>query len=400
MMKIPDHILKVLSVLEKNGFEGYLVGGCVRDAKMGIEPHDFDLTTNATPDEMLDIFKDYRIIETGLKHGTVTVVSYGENVEITTYRIDGEYLDNRRPEEVYFTRNLKEDLSRRDFTVNAFAYSPSKGFVDMFGGEDDLENKIIRCVGDADKRFNEDGLRIMRALRFASCLGFSIEKDTAKSIFVNKHLLKNISVERIYSEFKRLVCGVDAGKIIKEYIDVFAKTNERIKSCSDKFSVNSEKIHEIKTGYLTRIASLFYGSENGTARKFMKDMKADNYATDFISDLHKFSECKINTDKVSVRKLMRDYDDEFILSLADLKRVFDSDFAYDNFMSEYNTQKELNPCVRLKQLKVTGQDIISFGIKKGPRIGEVMNEILDAVIEDRCNNDYDSIKIFVAELIV
>ncbi|MBR5507434.1 MAG: CCA tRNA nucleotidyltransferase [Clostridia bacterium] len=397
-MKIPDHILKVLNVLENNGFEGYLVGGCVRDAKMGIEPHDFDLTTNATPDEMLDIFSDYRIIETGLKHGTVTVVSDGENVEITTYRIDGEYLDNRRPEEVFFTRNLKEDLSRRDFTVNAFAYSPSKGFVDMFGGEDDLENKTIRCVGEADKRFNEDGLRIMRALRFASCLGFSIEKATSESILKNCHLLKNISVERIYSEFKRLVCGVDAGKIIKEYTDVFSVANERIKSCSDVVAVNSEKIHKIKTGYLARIASLFYGSEKGLARRFMKDMKADNYAADFISELHNLSGCEVNADKVSVRRLMRDYDDEFILSLGDLKRAFDSGFDYDAFMSEYNVQKELNPCVRLKQLKVTGQDIISFGIEKGPKIGEIMNETLNAVIEDRCNNDYDSIKRFVTEL--
>ncbi len=396
-MKIPDHILKVLNVLENNGFEGYLVGGCVRDAKMGIEPHDFDLTTNATPDEMLDIFSDYRIIETGLKHGTITVVSDGENVEITTYRIDGEYLDNRRPEEVYFTRNLKEDLSRRDFTVNAFAYSPSKGFVDMFNGEEDLENKTIRCVGEADKRFNEDGLRIMRALRFASCLGFSIEEKTSKSVFDNKHLLKNISVERIYSEFKRLVCGVDAGKIIKEYIDVFAKTNERIKSCSDKFSVNSEKIHEIKTGYLTRIASLFYGSENGTARKFMKDMKADNYATDFISDLHNLSDSKMRSDVMFVRRLMRDYSDEFILSLAELKRVFEPEFNYEEFLFEYNRQKELNPCVKLKQLKVTGQDIISFGIEKGPRIGEIMNQVLNAVIDDRCCNDYESIKSFVTD---
>lgn len=395
MMKIPDHILKVLNVLENNGFEGYLVGGCVRDAKMGIEPHDFDLTTNATPYEMLDIFKDYRIIETGLKHGTVTVVSDGENVEITTYRIDGEYLDNRRPEEVYFTRNLKEDLSRRDFTVNAFAYSPSKGFVDMFGGEDDLKNKIIRCVGEADKRFNEDGLRIMRALRFASCLGFRIENDTSESIFKSKYLLKNISVERIYSEFKRLVCGVDAGKIIKNYVEVFAAANERINDCADLFAENAKKIHKIKTGYLTRIAALFYGSEKDLAKKFMKDMKADNYAIGFVSDLHRLSFCKIDADKISIRRLMGDFEDEFILSLADLKGIFDSDFNRDSFVKEYKTQKDLNPCVKLSQLKVTGQDIISFGIEKGPMVGKVMNDVLNVVIEERCANDYESIKSFI-----
>ena len=153
--------------LKNSGFESYVVGGCVRDAMMGIEPHDYDLTTSATPEEMLRVFEGYRIIETGLRHGTVTVVIDGENIEITTFRIDGEYTDNRHPDSVKFTVNLAEDLSRRDFTVNAMAYNHDSGLVDLFGGMDDIKNGIIRCVGDADLRFNEDGLRILRALRFS-----------------------------------------------------------------------------------------------------------------------------------------------------------------------------------------------------------------------------------------
>ena len=164
-IQLPEDVKFIIHKLNEYGYEAYAVGGCVRDSIIRRVPGDWDITTNARPEQVKSVF--YRTIDTGIKHGTVTIMLHGVGYEVTTYRIDGEYLDNRRPEEVFFTRNLKEDLSRRDFTVNAFAYSPSKGFVDMFGGEDDLENKTIRCVGEADKRFNEDGLRIMRALRFA-----------------------------------------------------------------------------------------------------------------------------------------------------------------------------------------------------------------------------------------
>ena len=185
-INIPDYCRRIMAVLNKNGFEAFLVGGCVRDNLMGIIPHDYDITTNATPDEMLKIFGDFKVIETGLKHGTITVVIDENNVEITTYRIDGEYDDNRHPKEVSFTRNLKDDLKRRDFTVNAMAYNDEQGLVDLFGGKDDLDNKVIRCVGEPDKRFKEDGLRILRAIRFASVLKFSIAEETAKSIHKNK----------------------------------------------------------------------------------------------------------------------------------------------------------------------------------------------------------------------
>ena len=176
---IPHYVLDITERLESHGYECFIVGGCVRDALSGKEPHDYDLTSSATPDEMLEVFSHKIIIPTGLKHGTLTVVSEGHNLEITTFRTDGNYLDNRHPSSVSFSRNIKDDLSRRDFTVNSMAYSDRTGLIDLFGGIKDLENGIIKCVGDPDRRFSEDGVRIMRGLRFASVLGFEIEKESA-----------------------------------------------------------------------------------------------------------------------------------------------------------------------------------------------------------------------------
>lgn len=390
-MNIPPSIQKVLDVLYSSGYEGYLVGGCVRDAMMGIEPHDFDLTTNATPDEMLDIFKEYRIIETGLKHGTVTVVSDGENVEITTYRIDGEYLDNRRPSEVSFTRNLNEDLSRRDFTVNALAYSPRDGLVDVFDGVPDIEHKVIRCVGDADKRFNEDGLRIMRALRFSSVLDFDIDASTQNSIHSNKHLLKNISAERIYTELKKLVCGVRASDIIVRYIDVFSEIFPQIYERIDDFCSNAAKINMLDCSYINRLGGLLFGFDTLSVRGFMQCLKPDNYSIQTVSALCEESQKILNTDDISIRYLMSAHNDEFIMALADIKKIYCYDFDYDKFVSLYNIQKNLNPCVSIKQLAVTGSDLIKAGIKQGPQIGEIMNTILCAVIENKCQNTKDDI---------
>ena len=185
---IPKSANKILKALKSSGFEGFLVGGCVRDSLMGVVPNDYDITTNATPEQMIDVFKDFKVFKTGTEHGTVTVVVDGENIEVTTYRIDGEYVDNRHPTDVCFTSKIEDDLSRRDFTVNAMAYNQERGLIDLFGGIDDLKKGVIRCVGDPDKRFFEDGLRILRAVRFASKLGFEIEEKTAKSIHKNKHL--------------------------------------------------------------------------------------------------------------------------------------------------------------------------------------------------------------------
>ena len=212
----------IIQLLRQNGFEAYAVGGCVRDILLGQEPHDWDICTSATPAEMKQCFSAYKTFDTGIAHGTITVVIHHLPFEVTTYRVDGDYKDNRHPESVTFTRSLREDLARRDFTVNAMAYNEESGTVDLFGGEKDLRNKTIRCVGNPDERFNEDALRILRALRFASCYDFAIESATASAIRGNAELLRNIAVERVAAEFTKLICGGGAERILNDYREVVA----------------------------------------------------------------------------------------------------------------------------------------------------------------------------------
>ncbi len=397
-MHIPSHIKDVLDILYKNEYEGYLVGGCVRDALMGIAPHDFDITTSATPDEMLIVFKDFRIIETGLKHGTVTVVSDGENVEITTYRIDGDYIDNRRPSEVTFTRNLKEDLSRRDFTVNALAYNHKDGVVDMFDSQNDLEKGIIRCVGDPDTRFSEDGLRILRALRFSSCLSFDIHKGTSESIHRKMHLLSNISAERIYAELKKLVCGKKADSVIREYSEIFFYLFESVSKDKVLFLNNASKLSSVIPDYKYRLTALLWGFDDGAVSEFMNSLKPDKESLNFVRKICSYHGKKINSDKILVRKLMSELSDDEMLCLCDILKTFDENFNSDEFTKCFDRQKDENFCVRINQLAVKGDDLISFGIPKGKKIGETMKKILDAVIEEKCRNDYNSIKEYVLSL--
>lgn len=395
-MQIPSHISSVLDILSSNGFEGYLVGGCVRDAMMGEYPHDFDIATNATPEEMLLCFSDHRIIETGLKHGTVTVVSDGENVEITTYRIDGEYLDNRRPKDVSFTRNLSEDLSRRDFTINALAYSIKDGLCDMFNGMDDLKARLIRCVGNPDTRFGEDALRIMRALRFSSTLGFDIHEETSKSIFSNMHLLSNISCERIYSELKKLICGNDASSVIVKYSDVFFSLFPWISSNKNLFISNAQSLSQLPVCHTTRLASLLWGYDEDAVTKFMTFLKCDNDTLHTVQTLCSFYDKDLLPEKIAVRRLMSVLDDDVLLSLAHIKHTHSGEFLIDDFLSVFYEQKKNKSCVRLSQLAITGNELIAFGIPRGPKIGEMLQKILDAVIEEKCENSFLSIIAFCA----
>ncbi|MCQ2462747.1 MAG: hypothetical protein MJ177_05000, partial [Clostridia bacterium] len=244
-MKAPDYIIKAARILGEAGYEAYAVGGCVRDTLMGKAPDDWDMTTNASPDEMKKAFTDFRVIETGLKHGTLTVLIDGTSVEITAYRTEGEYSDNRHPDYVHFTKSLHEDLSRRDFTVNAMAFDPVTGEIaDMFGGKADLKNKIIRCVGSPDKRFGEDALRILRALRFSSVLGFEIEKETAQSIIKNRGLINNLSAERIYAELKKLITGKNVYNVMMKFAPVFAVFLPEI---SKEIGFDQQNFHHIYT---------------------------------------------------------------------------------------------------------------------------------------------------------
>ncbi|MGN1478703.1 MAG: CCA tRNA nucleotidyltransferase [Acutalibacteraceae bacterium] len=218
---MPRYVSQAINLLKNAGFSAYAVGGCVRDTFLKKTPYDWDITTSARPDEMKTVFKDFKYFDAGIKHGTLSVVTDGHILEITTMRVDGGYSDGRHPDSVSFTADIETDLSRRDFTVNAMAYSPYDGFADPFGGREDLKNRIIRCVGEPDRRFNEDALRIIRGLRFASVLGFEIEKNTAESIIKNRALLGGIAKERIRVELLKLLCGKDVRRILMDFAPVF-----------------------------------------------------------------------------------------------------------------------------------------------------------------------------------
>ena len=370
-MNLPKNILSAMEILKTGEFESYVVGGCVRDAMMGLEPHDYDLTTSATPLQTLEIFKDYRIIETGLKHGTVTVVIDGENIEITTFRIDGEYTDNRHPDSVEFTVNLAEDLSRRDFTVNAMAYNPDSGLVDLFSGMDDLKKGVIRCVGDADMRFNEDGLRILRALRFSSQLGFKIDDETSESIFRNKELLENISRERIYSEFTKLLCGKNPAEVVNKYRDVIRE----FIYCPDE----AEVLSVCRPDKFLRYACFLLGCDNPSEQ--LKSLRADN---ETIKTVLRLCECmKRRVDSViSVKYLMRDYGEEFCLLFSEFLSVCGGNGAFVKSTAE----SLRGSCVSLKTLAVTGEDLRKIGVEPGRRMGDILNMLLDAVIRDEIPN--------------
>ena len=219
-MKLPQNVEYILEKLEKNGYRADIVGGPVRDFLLGKIPDDYDITTSASPEETKLVFSDLRTVDTGIKHGTVSIILDGEQYEVTTYRIDGEYKDSRHPETVTFTRNIEEDLRRRDFTMNAIAYSPRHGITDPYGGREDTAAGIIRAVGEPRLRFTEDALRILRGVRFAATLGFEVEKDTGCAMLETRHLLKNVSVERIYVELKKMISGKYSYDVLSCFSDI------------------------------------------------------------------------------------------------------------------------------------------------------------------------------------
>ena len=229
-IKIPNGARYIIQALQDNGYEAYVVGGCVRDSLLGLQPKDWDICTSATPEQVKDILPN-RTIDTGLKHGTITVVTDDGHYEVTTYRVDGNYSDNRHPDKVTFVTHLSDDLARRDFTINAMAYNNVDGLVDEFGGTDDIASKQISCVGDSDDRFNEDALRILRAMRFASVYGFSIRQDTKESIHRNKDKLSNIAYERIQTELIKILCGENVLPILLDFSDVISQIIPEIKPC-------------------------------------------------------------------------------------------------------------------------------------------------------------------------
>lgn len=383
---IPKEIEKTFEIFWKNGYEAYLVGGCVRDYIADKVPHDFDVTTNALPEDTKRIFKEYKVIETGIKHGTVTVVINSFHIEITTYRIDGEYGDNRHPKEVLFTKNIVEDLKRRDFTVNAIAYSPKNGLCDPFFGKKDIERKIISCVGEADKRFDEDGLRILRALRFSSTLGFEIEEKTKTSIHKNKNLLCNISKERIFEELKKLISGKNAKAVLTEYSDVL-KVVMPILAVNEK---TAELLRKACKNEEVRFACLFFFEKDGEkkARDTLNDLKASNEFKNTVCGMIRATQNEFICDKKAIKRILRKegiYNTKNALEV--LKASGKNIEGIEKIIEEIEKNKE---CYSLERLKINGNDLLKMGYF-GKNIKIALEYALDSVIEEDAKNEKESL---------
>ena len=428
MINLPPEVKEALDKLHQSGFEAYIVGGCVRDSLMGQAPKDYDITTSALPEETKAVFDSRKVIETGIKHGTITVLINGMPLEITTYRIDSEYTDNRHPDSVTFTQNLRDDAGRRDFTMNAVAYCEEEGTVDYFGGIEDIESKVIRCVGNADKRFKEDALRIMRALRFSSVLDFEIEENTKRSIFNNKELLKNVSAERTACELLKLICGKNARQIIKEYVDVLGVIIPELlpmkgfnqRNCHHIYDImehTAAAVEAIEPSPALRLAALFHdigkppcfsvgedgmGHFYGHAKvsadmcdRIMKRLKLDNATRNLVVTLVKAHDVQIEESEKAVRKAMNKYTPEVFFQLISLKRADNlaQNPEYLYRQKYYDRVEEIaeqiineKQCFCMKDLAVGGNDLIALGISPGPEMGRILDELLGMVISGSVQN--------------
>ena len=395
---LPPQVEFVIDRLNSVGFEAYAVGGCVRDHLMGRTPGDYDVTTSAKPDEMLAVFSDCRVIETGLKHGTITVLCDGMSVETTTYRIDGSYADGRHPDYVTFTSDLSLDLSRRDFTVNAMAYSEKSGIIDLFGGQKDLENRVIRCVGSADERFSEDGLRILRALRFSSVLDFYPDSECAESVIRLRSLLAKISRERIYVELTKLVLGVGCRRILENFPEVISfvlpqLSAEKVKSTAVSLE-SAPKIVEIRYALLLDSLEI---DEADTAMCSLKPSKNEKNAV--MTLLKHKNDTEYASDEYSMLKLISQTDDNFPKKLADFQKCTNKidDLSCENAKKLTRALVSENRPRKLKDLSIDGGDLSALGYK-GAEIGKNLTLLLEKVMRGEVQNSRSELLRFINNL--
>ncbi len=368
---LPENVKFILSELNKKGFSAYAVGGCVRDRLLGVEPDDWDITTSALPNEIQDIFSNFKLNLKGLKHGTVGIIRNGTMIEVTTFRIDGGYTDSRRPDSVTFTPSLKEDLARRDFTVNAMAMDINENIIDEFSGKCDLENKIIRTVGDAKKRFSEDALRIMRGLRFASKGGFSLEENTLFCCNKLAYTLKNIAYERIYTELKKMLSYKNAPNIMVKTLPVFKAIFPTLKE--ENWEDVCSKIK--KTDFWEiRLAIIL---QNSSTEEELLRLKTETKIKQKILFIKNAP--KITNDRACLQKLMCNDGKEKVLFLCEyLTAITDTDFSV-------NAKKASMGITSVKELNVNGDDLKAIGYKNY-KIKEALNFALESVIEEKVKN--------------
>jgi len=387
-IQVPEAARRIIEQLNTSGFEAYVVGGCVRDSLLGRQPEDWDITTSAKPEQVKEIFN--RTVDTGIQHGTVTVLIDHEGYEVTTYRIDGEYEDGRHPKSVEFTGNLLEDLKRRDFTINAMAYSDREGLVDAFDGVKDLEGRVIRCVGNPLDRFTEDALRILRAIRFSAQLGFDMEAETRAAISVIAPNMAKVSKERIQVELTKLLLSDHPGRLKDVYENGIGPYISKHFEAAGKQPFESERFTELPPVKHMRWSGFLRLEDPEDAVRILKELKLDNdtiYQTKTLVSLWK---TEISAHKPAIRQVMSTLSPELFKDLLWFQKVFCHP-SYKNrleMMEQYSDEiLRAGDCIRLKDMAVTGRELIDAGMKPGPEMGTVLNRLFQLVLEKpECNN--------------
>ena len=431
MPAVPAYVETLLAALRAAGHEAYPVGGCVRDSLMGRTPADWDICTSALPAETERVFAGYRLIETGLRHGTVAVLTEGGPVEITTFRTDGPYADGRHPDSVTFVPDLREDLARRDFTVNAMALAPDGTVVDPFGGREDLRAGVIRCVGEPDRRFHEDALRILRALRFASKLDFAIEPATAESLVKNRALLDAVARERVFAELKGLLIGPGAGRVLREYAPVIFQIIPELAAEEGFDQRNPHHVHDVWTHStmavdaappesVLRLTMLlhdvakppcffadeagvghFYGhGENGaeTADGILRRLRCDNATRERVCLLIQNHDVKPPKTPKAARRLLARLGGDAVQQLIACWRADSADRAetvrarnlaliddWEKLLAEALAGPA--PCFSVHSLAVNGRDIMALGVEKGPAVGHILRALFTQVVDGTLPNE-------------
>lgn len=434
MMPLPAVVTAAITRLESAGFEAVLVGGCVRDMLCGIVPHDYDIATAATPDEICTVFSGERLIETGIEHGTVTVLLSGEPLEITTYRKDGTYSDGRHPDGVTFSRALADDLSRRDFTVNAMAFHPDRGVTDLFGGQTDLQAGVLRCVGKPEVRFAEDALRVLRGLRFASKCGFAIEENTAAVMRAAKDTLSPVSAERLYAELTEMLCGKDVTRVLLQYPEIVCAV---IPELAETVGFSQNNRHHVYTVYehIARVVgatsptpalrwaallhdcgkpacmtmdeageSHFAGHPEESARRaeaVLSRLRADNRTKEAVLELIELHDVRTPPTEKAVKRLLSKVGEERFFQLLDIaaadRSAQNPAYSPDGKVRE-DAVRDLGAklltertCLTLADLAVNGDDLLSAGIPAGKELGDTLHRLLDLVLDGECENSKEEL---------
>ena len=402
-LKLPKPVLFIIKTLEKNNFEAYVVGGCVRDYLLGIKPKDWDICTNATPTQIKKIFYNFNIIETGIKFGTMSIIIDKKSFEITTYRRDLEYANHRKPSKTLFINNLKEDLKRRDFTINAMAYNDKFGIVDYFNGISHIKSKTICCVGNPSEKFQEDALRIMRGIRFCSIYGFNIDQKTRNAMFKNSHLLNFLSTERISSEFLKTLQGKYLSNAFKYFKNILVIIMPELKSLTriqwkltEKYISQCENLLQLRLALLFKF-SYFNNFQQNNDYNFFKSSNNLIIPKKYTNPVEKIIKNQNMPTPSNIKEtchiLLKIHPNTYsailkfkkacaINSKNHIKKILKAQNLLDIVIKN-------NICYSKKQLKINGEDLIKIGYKQGPAIGQALNKILNEIISKNLKNDKD-----------